>query len=664
MRARTLLCVCIVLSFVCVAHANAATVFQRMRISSGTYPISPSSPSVPAACLDLHRPTPTAFDTFGGLPPAASVTRTNAAGVKDSLPLDKAAAAGWVRVSGNGTHWSIDVTPLNPPKGTVYELSVHDQFGVFGVNPNDANDAAKALRERLLKVSGQIDSFADELHKSFGENSGLTREFLRRTQDLQWRFLDAKEDPDDLADAAKSVLDDFKDTLTGGDAEETWENLSVFQARPLTPEEAVAAAKLLETKVTTSTDKDFLESLDRLTKAKQKLDAAFGRDDAVTVAFHRGVIRRFELDDLKDSLYGVADKLVPPELDGKPEALDVLELMQGRSISDTQAAALAEVTGRKLPKSRTGCLDSHLVVTTGGNELILQTTTQRAYFSLKDFTSADLKTWLGKHPRVVTQGQITEPVAQMLSDSGVKVVGDFEDVIRNPQPKAKRPFLIFAMSADPDAATRFMAGADTKQFVQAAKLAAELPSSYSCLVSSKDELTKKLKSLADDQFPVVVFNNTDDGIAFPDGAMSPEELAEKAYGLACNTFKAGLLGYETTDFIDPVSTVKAAKAAVESGGIGGGAGAGGAGGGGAGGAGGGGGGGGGFRPDDFFNSWAAFHDKEVNRKKKFILASIGSGAGGAILGGILLALESSTSQPATKPGNNEPNATSTERAKQ
>jgi len=57
-------------------------------------------------------------------------------------------------------------------QGTVYELSVSDQFGVFGVNPKDSNDAAKALRERLLEVIGQIDSFANDLHKSFGENSG------------------------------------------------------------------------------------------------------------------------------------------------------------------------------------------------------------------------------------------------------------------------------------------------------------------------------------------------------------------------------------------------------------------------------------------------------------------------------------------------------------
>jgi len=97
------------------------------------------------------------------------------------------------------------------------------------------------------------------------------------------------------------------------------------------------------------------------------------------------------MDDLKDSLDGVVDELVPPELDGKPEALDVLELMHGRSISDTQATVLADVAGKKLPKSRIGCLDSHLVVTSGGNELILETTIQRAFFSLKDLTSAEFE---------------------------------------------------------------------------------------------------------------------------------------------------------------------------------------------------------------------------------------------------------------------------------
>jgi len=70
-----------------------------------------------------------------------------------------------------------------------------------------------------------------------------------------------KEDPDDLAGEAKSVLDDFKDTLTGSDAQETWKTFQFFKHGHSTPEEADAAAKLLDTKVTTSTDKDFLEPL-------------------------------------------------------------------------------------------------------------------------------------------------------------------------------------------------------------------------------------------------------------------------------------------------------------------------------------------------------------------------------------------------------------------
>jgi len=123
--------------------------------------------------------------------------------------------------------------------------------------------------------------------------------------------------------------------------------------------------------------------LDRLTNAKQKLDVAFGRDDAVTVAFHRGVIGRFELDDLKDSLDGVVMNWFRRNSTANQRQLDVLELMHGRSISDTQATVLADVAGKKLPKSRIGCLDSHLVVTSGGNELILETTIQRAFFSLK-----------------------------------------------------------------------------------------------------------------------------------------------------------------------------------------------------------------------------------------------------------------------------------------
>lgn len=630
--------VVVVLSLTLVTSADAASLFQRMRISSGSYRISVSGPSVPAACLDLHRPTPTSLDTFAGLPPAASVTRTSAAGVTESMSLDKAVAAGWVRVSGNGTHWSIDVTPLNPPPGTTFELSVRDQFGVFGVTPRDANAAAKALRERLRKVSGQIDTFAADLHKNFGTNSGIAREFLRRTQRLQWRFLDPKEDLENLANDAKSVLDGFRASLTGGDPEETWENLAVFEGRALTAEESEAVAKLLDTKVATSQDKDFLSDLERLTKAKKRLDDAFGIDDATAVRFHRRVIANFEFNGLGEALKTATEKLVPAELDRAPAALDVLALMQGRTLTDGQADALREVSGRNLPKQRTGCLDKHLVLVASGSELILRTTTKTAFFDLKKFTPAELKAWVATNPRVVVDGQLPESAAKMLSDSGVKVVGDFRDVIRRPDPQPKRPFVIFAMSADPEAAALFMAGADTKQFVQAAKLATDLPASYSCVVGTKLELTAKLKSLGKDQFPVVVFNNTEVGIAFPDGAVGPEELAEKAYGLACNTFQAGILGYETTDYIDPVSTVKAIKGAVEGGG----------------GGAGGGDGGGPIRPDDFFNSWAAHHDTVVGRKKKVIFASIGAGAGGAILGGILLALDSPASQPATTRASDAP----------
>ena len=542
-----------------------AQLFQRMLLFAGKFRIGDRGAQVLASCLDRTSAAPQQQDRFLSVSGDATVTKfREGQPVSPRQPLSQLLADGTLVMRGDryGDYNKLTVEAAKPQKGIEYEVDVGSNV-VVGPKGSNTGDVATKLTPAADSLR-EIEKFARKLSATFGDKSGISRQFQTYKAGLIW---DVVKKPTVAKDLLRTRLRSFSDDLTQDTPEDTLVQLSIIHGGVLSKEQVAAAADMLKLSIAKEYPADAVEHLHAYSEAIDALRASFGSDHPLVDQYARLVLYHVQESeiDLETAILLARRESIPAFVRNSASGADLLSLTHGERYTTQQIETLNKVCDCALPKP-SNRLDKHILLAESEGDVVLTTVDERRMWHLSELPVDELKQFVQTHPYVVVDGRISERFAGTLRAAGITFVGGLQDSFLRgaTMPQRRLKFIFVAHETDKKVNGRLFETGDpsVKRGIAEAQ---QIPQMDRVFVASDAEFRQALlDSKKEGATAVAVFHNGNRGILFE----NPMTLDEFRYfcnehkidgvALSCNTYTS-LLGYRTLDQVNFETVVRSLR---------------------------------------------------------------------------------------------------------